>query len=181
MFFEKTTTFTLTDIRSCGDICQGDFFCVMILDIHQDIFQTGSVPGSRAVCLRDFVRQMTPQKHPDMRQTPLQFHLVSRRWMLRQFPDLREFLENLSLPVDRGRKCKTMDSRMLGNDIQIFALQHTALISVKKTWMKCGGNIDTVRILVGRGGMQTVAVAENPLTCGKMIDGIVDLILHLSL
>lgn len=45
--------------------------------------------------------------------------------------------------------------------------------------MKGCGNIDTIGIMTGRTGMQTVAVAEKPLTGLQVIDGIVDLILHL--
>ena len=47
--------------------------------------------------------------------------------------------------------------------------------------MKGCGNIDTIGIMTGRTGMQTVAVAEKPLTGLQVIDGIVDLILHLAL
>ena len=40
MFFEKATTLTLTDICSCSNISQSDFFRVMFLNVHQNIFQT---------------------------------------------------------------------------------------------------------------------------------------------
>ena len=74
-----------------------------------------------------------------------------------------------------------MQSGMLCNSIQIFILDHAVFISVKKAGMKGCGNIDTIGIMTGRTGMQTVAVAEKPLTGLQVIDGIVDLILHLAL
>ena len=65
--------------------------------------------------------------------------------------------------------------------IVIFILDHAVFISVKKAGMKGCGNIDTIGIMTGRTGMQTVAVAEKPLTGLQVIDGIVDLILHLAM
>ena len=43
MFSEKATTLTLTDICSCSNISQSDFFRVMFLNVHQNIFQTISM------------------------------------------------------------------------------------------------------------------------------------------
>lgn len=54
MFFEKATTLTLTDICSCSNISQGDFFRVMFLNVHQNIFQTIGMFGftvSGTACL----------------------------------------------------------------------------------------------------------------------------------
>ena len=47
--------------------------------------------------------------------------------------------------------------------------------------MKGCGNIDTIGIMTGRTGMQTVAVAKKPFSGMQMVDRIVDLILHLTL
>lgn len=54
MFFEKATTLTLTDICSGSNIGQSDFFSVMFLNVHQNIFQTIGMFGftvSGTACL----------------------------------------------------------------------------------------------------------------------------------
>ena len=47
--------------------------------------------------------------------------------------------------------------------------------------MKRNGNIDAVGIIAGRAGMEDIRVAEQPVSLVQVINGVVDLVKHLTL